>query len=61
MKRFVDDIVRFSKNGGQHVFDLLRFLEWLARFNLKLTPKKALLDAAEIIFLSHKISSEGEP
>ena len=39
--------------------DLRRFLERLTRFNLKLVPNKTLLGAAEIIFLGHKISSEG--
>ena len=59
VKLFIDDIVCFSKNGEQHVFDLRRFLERLTRFDLKLAPNKALLGAAEIIFLGHKISSEG--
>ena len=39
--------------------DLRRFLEQLTRFNLKPVPNNALLDTAEIIFLGHKISSEG--
>ena len=43
----------------QHVCDLRRFLERLTIFNLKLAPNKALLGAAEIIVLRHKISSEG--
>ena len=59
VKLFIGDIVCFSKNGEQHVYDLRRFLEWLTRFNLKLAPNKALLGAAEIIVLGHKISSEG--
>ena len=59
MKLFIDDIVCFSKNGKQHVCDLRRFLERLTKFDLKLAPNKALLGAAEIIFLEHKISSEG--
>ena len=53
------DIVCFSKNEEQHVCDLRRFLERLTRFNLKLAPNKALLGAAEIIFLGHKIFPEG--
>ena len=59
MKLFSDGIVCFSKNGEQHVCDLRRFLERLTRFNLKPAPNNALLSAAEIIFLGHKISSEG--
>ena len=59
VKLFIDYIVCFSKNGEQHVCDLQRFLKRLTRFNLKLAPNKALLGAAEIIFLGHKISSEG--
>ena len=39
--------------------NLRRFLERLTRFNLKLFPNKALLGAAEVIFLGHKISSKG--
>ena len=59
LKLFIDDIVCFSKNGEQHVCDLRQFLERLTTFNLKLAPNKALLDAVEIIFLGHKISTEG--
>ena len=59
LKLFIDDIVCLSKNGKQHVCDLRRFLERLKKFDLKLAPNKALLGAAEIIFLGHKISSEG--
>ena len=55
MKLLIDDIVCFSKNGEQHVCDLRRFLEWLTKLDLKLAPNKALLGAAEIIFLGHKI------
>ena len=39
--------------------DLRQFLERLTKFDLKLAPNKALLGAAETIFLGHKISSEG--
>ena len=59
VKLFIDDIVCFSENGEQHVCDLRRFLERLTKFDLKLAPSKAQLGAAEIIFLAHKISSEG--
>ena len=59
VKLFIDDIVCFSKNGEQHVCDPRRLLERLTRFNLKLASNKALLGAAEIIFLGYKISSEG--
>ena len=59
VKLFIDGIVCFSKNEEQHVCDLRRFLERLTRLNLKLAPKNALLGTAEIIFLGHKISSEG--
>ena len=59
VKLFSDDIVCFSKNGDQRVCDLQRFLERLTKFDRKLAPKKALLGAAETIFLGHKISSEG--
>ena len=57
MKLFIGDIVCFSEK--QHVCDLRRFLYWLIRFDLKLASNKALLSTAEIIFLGHKISSEG--
>ena len=59
IKLFIDDIGCFFKNEEQHVRDLRRFLELRTRFNLKLAPNKALLGAPEIIFLGHKISSEG--
>ena len=39
--------------------DLRRFLERLTRFILKPALNHALLGTAEIIFLGHKISSEG--
>ena len=59
VKRFIDDIVYLCENGEKYVCDLRRCLERLTRFNLELAPNKALLGAAEIIFLGHKISSEG--
>ena len=59
VNQFIDDIVCFSKNGKEHVCDLRRFLERLTKINLKLAPIKVLLGAAEIIFLEHRISSEG--
>ena len=60
MKLFSDGIVRFSKiPGTARVCDLRRFLERLTRFNLKPAPNNVLLGTAEIIFLGHKISSEG--
>ena len=59
MKLFIDVILYFYKNGEQHVCDLRRFLEWLTTFNLKLALNKALLGVTEIIFLGHKIDSEG--
>ena len=59
VKLFIDDNVYFSENGEKYVCDLRRFLERLTRFNLKVTPNKALLGAAEIVFLVHKMSSEG--
>ena len=59
MKLFIDDVVCFSKNGEQNVCDLQRFLERLTRFDLELAPNRELRGAAEIIFLGHKISSEG--
>ena len=43
VRLFIDDIVCFSKNGGEHVNDLRKFLERLTNFNLKLPPKKAHL------------------
>ena len=58
-KLFSDGIICFSKNVEQHVCDLRRFLERLTRFNLKPAPNNALLGTAEIVFLGHKISSEG--
>ena len=36
VKLFIDDIVRFFKNGEHHVCDLRRSLERLTRFDLKL-------------------------
>ena len=39
--------------------DLRWFLERLTKLNLKVAPNKALLGAAKIIFLGHKISSVG--
>ena len=56
---FIDDIVYLYEDGEKHVCDLRRFLELLTRFSLKLELNKALLGAAEIIFLGHKISPEG--
>ena len=59
VKVVIDDIICLSKNEEHHVCDLGRFLERRTTFNLKLAPSKALLGAAETIFLGYEISSEG--
>ena len=55
MKLFSDGIVRFSKNGEQHACATCD-----GSSNLHpITYNNVLLSTAEIIFLGHKISSEG--
>ena len=56
---FIDDIICFSNNSEQHVCDLRRLLERLTKFDPKFAPNKALLGAAETIFLGHENFSEG--
>ena len=59
LRLFIDDIVCFSKNGGEHVYDLRKFLERLTNFNLKQAPKKAHLGVKVVKFLGHRITAEG--
>ena len=59
VRLFIDDIVCFSKNGGEHVNDFRKFLERLTNFNLKLAPKKAHLGVKVVKFLGHRITAEG--
>ena len=40
VRLFIDDIVCFPKNGGEHVNDLLKFLERLTIFGLKLHQRR---------------------
>ena len=59
VRLFIDDIVCFSKNGGERVNDFRKFLERLTNFNLKLAPKKAHLGVKVVKFLGHRITAEG--
>ena len=59
VRLFIDDIVCFSSNRGEHVNDLRKLLERLAYFNLKLTPKKAHFGVKVVKGLDHRITAKG--
>lgn len=42
-----------------HVRDLVRFLERLSKFDLKLAPKKAPLEVRVMKFLGHRVAADG--
>ena len=59
VRLFIDDIVCFSKNGAEHVADVVRFLERLKIVNLKRAPKKAYIGVHVIRFLGHRMTAKG--
>ena len=59
VRLFIDDIVRFSKNGAEHVCDLKSFFERLTMFDVKLAPKKAHLGMHVIKVLGHRVTARG--
>ena len=56
---YLDDIIIFSKEYGEHLRRLSLVFEALQRAGLKLKPKKCLLTRHEVVYLGHIVSSQG--
>ena len=56
---YIDDIVVHSESASHHVGDLRGCLARLAEHNLKLSPKKALIGAPEVLFLGYLVTPSG--
>lgn len=56
---FIDDILCLQFEGAEHVQDLSRFLERLAKFDVKLAPRKAFLGVRAIKFLGYRVAADG--
>jgi hypothetical protein len=53
---YFDDILVYSKNLEAHVCHLREVFQRLAKFGLRINPKKCLLAAVEVLFLGYTIS-----
>ncbi|CAF0950498.1 unnamed protein product [Didymodactylos carnosus] len=56
---YLDDIIIYSKSFEQHVKDVDKVCQVLAKANFKLNSEKCELFKREITFLGHKINSDG--
>ena len=56
---YIDDIIIFSDTLDAHVRDLQQLFTALRAANLKLSPKKCVLGAAEVHYLGHIVSRSG--
>ncbi|HBS53814.1 MAG TPA: hypothetical protein DD806_07425 [Flavobacterium sp.] len=56
---YIDDLVVFGCSIEQHNKNLIRVLERLRKYNLKLNPKKCLFLQHSVTYLGHVISEEG--
>ncbi|CAB1117528.1 unnamed protein product [Ectocarpus sp. CCAP 1310/34] len=54
-----EDIDKLVQDGASHVRDQERFFERMAKFNLKLAPKKTNLGVKVVTFLGHQVTAEG--
>lgn len=59
VRLFIDDVIVYSDNGGEHVRDLEKFFERMVRFNLKLASKKTTLGVRQVVFWGHKVTAKG--
>ena len=56
---FLDDIIVFSSSFDQHLERLKIIFDRLAKFNLKLKPKKCQFMKKEVAYLGHIVSEKG--
>ena len=56
---FLDDVLVYSENEGEHLQRLELLFETLCQVNLKLKPKNFRLFQKRVVFMSHVISSDG--
>jgi hypothetical protein len=56
---YIDDVIVFSENFGQHLIDLENVFKRIRQANLKLKPQKCTWGKPEVKFLGHVISRNG--
>lgn len=56
---YLDDVVVYSKNFGQHLADVRQVLERFRDAGLTVKPEKVTLAQTEISFLGHRVSAQG--
>jgi len=56
---YLDDIIVYSADVGEHIVRLEKLFERLRAANLKLKPSKCKLLRSELSFLGHVVSSKG--
>lgn len=55
---YLDDLVCFGRNIGQHNINLIDILERLRKVNLKLNPQKCVFLKKELLYLGHVVSAK---
>lgn len=56
---FIDDIIVFSKDLKEHEESLVRVLNWLKEYGLKLAPEKCVFAQTSVNYLGHIVSDQG--
>lgn len=56
---YVDDIIVFGSNLREHNRNLIKVLERLRKYNLKLNPGKCDFLKPEVVYLGHLITANG--
>ena len=56
---YLDDILVYSKNEGQHVKDVTTILEALQKARLLLKPEKCHFYVKEVVFLGYIVTTTG--
>ena len=56
---YLDDILVYSKNEGQHVKDVTTILEALQKARLLLKPEKCYFYVKEVVFLGYIVTTTG--
>ena len=56
---YLDDILVYSKDGGQHVKDVTTILEVLQEARLLLKPEKYHFYVKEVVFLGYIVTTMG--
>lgn len=56
---YMDDLLVFGKDQGQHLSHLRQLFSRLEKFGMKLAPEKCSFEKKELTFLGFHVSSEG--